>query len=529
MKNIIKETGLKNIMIVVFSSTMLSVTSYVLAFATSNYMTSPLNVEKIEKLGVSLIIVFFISLIFGYIYNYMADYVYEKMLTITIRHNARKMMNIKLENLTSLHTGYITDLIKKYSDIIVYCFFEMIETVLPIVIGILSFSYMTFKQSKILGIITLIIYVVAIVFRVKTKTYLKKYKKAYFKKSAEYRASIIDFISNIVTVNKLKVEKFAKNKIKSKQKETVDSVVTFTSRKAKVDIIFEILLVSVYFLVIGYAAYNTKNGVDALPLIMFYTVIQNTINTTIRKIGSLFEWLVEYESVKEEIMKILGDTDTRKNIKEFKEIIIKDGVFKYPEKNKNFIIPNFEMRKGDKISLMGESGQGKSTILNILFGVYDLNEGKFLVDGKNVMNRKFDAAFISQDVEVFDLSIRENLTLGENISDEEILKLFEEAGLMDWYKTLPNGLSECIGERGIKVSVGQKQRLNVIRGILKNKSLYLIDEPTSNLDKETEECITKMIEKHLKDKTYIIVTHRERLKEICTKHYVIRKNKLELE
>ena len=137
MKNIIKETGLKNIMFIVFSSTMLSVTSYVLAFATSNYMTSPLNVEKIEKLGVSLIIVFFISLIFGYIYNYMADYVYEKMLTITIMHNARKMMNIKLENLTSLHTGYITDLIKKYSDIIVYCFFEMIETVLPIVIGIL--------------------------------------------------------------------------------------------------------------------------------------------------------------------------------------------------------------------------------------------------------------------------------------------------------------------------------------------------------------------------------------------------------
>ena len=262
---------------------------------------------------------------------------------------------------------------------------------------------------------------------------------------------------------------------------------------------------------------------------MFYTVIQNTINTTIRKIGSLFEWLVEYESVKEEIMKILGDSDTRKNIKEFKEVIIKDGIFKYPEKNKKFVIPNFEMRKGDKISLMGESGQGKSTILNILFGVYDLNEGKFLVDGKNVMNRKFDAAFISQDVEVFDLSIRENLTLGENISDEEILKLFEEAGLMDWYKTLPNGLSECIGERGIKVSVGQKQRLNVIRGILKNKSLYLIDEPTSNLDKETEECITKMIEKHLKDKTYIIVTHRERLKEICTKHYIIKKNKLELE
>lgn len=92
-------------------------------------------------------------------------------------------------------------------------------------------------------------------------------------------------------------------------------------------------------------------------------------------------------------------------------------------------------------------------------------------------------------------------------------------GLMNWYKELPNGFETTVGEKGIKLSAGQKQRLNLIRGILIDKELYFFDEPTSNLDALSEEKITNMIEKYLKDKTYVIVTHRPKLKELCNKHY----------
>ena len=77
-----------------------------------------------------------------------------------------------------------------------------------------------------------------------------------------------------------------------------------------------------------------------------------------------------------------------------------------------------------------------------------------------------------------------------------------------------------VGERGIKLSAGQKQRLNLIRGILIDKELYFFDEPTSNLDSLSEEKITNMIEKYLREKTYVIVTHRSKLKELCNKHYI---------
>ena len=93
-------------------------------------------------------------------------------------------------------------------------------------------------------------------------------------------------------------------------------------------------------------------------------------------------------------------------------------------------------------------------------------------------------------------------------------------GLMNWYKELPNGLETIVGEKGIKLSVGQKQRLNLIRGILIDKELYFFDEPTSNLDIVSEEKIISMIKKYLNNKTYVIITHRPKIKELCNRHYV---------
>ena len=184
------------------------------------------------------------------------------------------------------------------------------------------------------------------------------------------------------------------------------------------------------------------------------------------------------------------------------------------------------MNKGDKISVMGESGQGKSTILNILSGFYELNSGEYLINNKPINNNRINPVFISQEVELFDLSIRDNLCLGKDISLKRIENLLEDAGLYHWYSGLPNGLDELVGEKGIKLSAGQKQRLNIIRGILIDADLYFFDEPTSNLDVESEEKIYKMIEKHLKNKSYIIVTHRENLKKLCGRHFVFENHEM---
>ena len=215
----------------------------------------------------------------------------------------------------------------------------------------------------------------------------------------------------------------------------------------------------------------------------------------------------------------MSNDNISKKVNKWNKLIVKDGEFSYKERSKKILLPSFEFEKGDKISIVGESGQGKTTILNVLSGIYPLNSGDIIIDDKKIDIPKLDVVYISQDVDLFDLSIRDNLTLGKNISDKKILELFEDAGLMEWYSNLENGLDEMVGEKGVKLSAGQRQRLNIIRGILIDKDVYFFDEPTSNLDKESEEKIVLMIDKYLKDKTYLIVTHRDSIKRLCNKHY----------
>jgi ABC-type glutathione transport system ATPase component len=108
----------------------------------------------------------------------------------------------------------------------------------------------------------------------------------------------------------------------------------------------------------------------------------------------------------------------------------------------------------------------------------------------------------------------------EEEHEHALLAMLDDAGLTEWYNNLENGLDEMIGEKGAKLSAGQRQRLNIIRGILIDKDVYFFDEPTSNLDSESEEKIVSMIDKYLHDKTYIVVTHRDSIKRLCNKHYV---------
>ena len=203
--------------------------------------------------------------------------------------------------------------------------------------------------------------------------------------------------------------------------------------------------------------------------------------------------------------------------------LLKDIEFKYHDESKTMIkIPSFSLDKKDKVSIVGESGQGKSTFLSLFCRYYNIDDKKYLVD-HSPTSKVPDVAYISQDSDLFDLTIKENLCLGKKIPDEVLNEYIKDAGLEDWINNLEKGLDTLVGEKGIKLSAGQKQRLNIIRGILLDKEIYILDEPTSNLDILSENKIYDMINKYLKDKTCIIVTHRPKLTEICNKHYYFQK------
>ena len=270
-------------------------------------------------------------------------------------------------------------------------------------------------------------------------------------------------------------------------------------------------------------------GENILSSLLFYATIFDLLRVELKDLTFLFIHFNKFQAATNQVEKIIGDEPENNLIKDWNTIQISNLEFQYSKDAKTTVqIPNFEIHCGEKISIVGKSGQGKSTFLNIFSRYIEVDSENYKVDGES-KSGNLDLAYISQEIDLFDLTVKENLCLGKDISDETLMKILAEAGLQNWVEKLENGLDTIVGERGLKLSVGQKQRLNLIRGILLDKDIYVLDEPTSNLDKETEKLIVDLIQKYLGNKTVVIVTHRDEIKKICQKHYVFEENRMRLQ
>ncbi|MBN9413003.1 MAG: ATP-binding cassette domain-containing protein [Candidatus Paracaedimonas acanthamoebae] len=201
---------------------------------------------------------------------------------------------------------------------------------------------------------------------------------------------------------------------------------------------------------------------------------------------------------------------------------IKQGIkydnvnFSYPSNPNKYILKDisFEIKKGQKIALVGPSGTGKSTLFKLLLRFYDPSVGNLYIDDKNIKNLDLHnyrnlISLVSQDPFVFSDTIWENVRFSKlDATFAEVSKACELAQATEFIELLPNKYQTFVGEKGVRLSGGQKQRIALARAILKNSQIILLDEATSSLDAESENLIQRAMEKFLKDKTAIIIAHR---------------------
>lgn len=222
----------------------------------------------------------------------------------------------------------------------------------------------------------------------------------------------------------------------------------------------------------------------------------------------VFEFLEETEMPDESNLAKKLDRESVKG-----EIVFKDVKFGY-DKNRT-IIKNFNamVKPGQKIAIVGPTGAGKTTLVNLLMKFYDIKDGDIIIDGvstKSLTRENIHDLFIMvlQDTWLFEGTIRDNLKFNkENVTDEEIMKVCKTVGVDHFIKTLPGGLDANVGDNDT-ISQGQKQLLTIARGMIENAPFLILDEATSNVDTRTEELVQKAMDKLTSGRTSFIIAHR---------------------
>ena len=237
-----------------------------------------------------------------------------------------------------------------------------------------------------------------------------------------------------------------------------------------------------------------------------------TVNITIQNSLAAAERVFNILDSKPDI----NDKPDAKEIESFSEEIRFDNVsFDYGEESvpvlKNV---SFSISKGSVVALVGASGAGKSTIADLIPRFYDTTSGYVKIDGEDIREIKLESlrrmmGIVSQEVILFNDTVKQNIAYGqEEIKDSNIISAAKAANAMEFIEELPNGFDTIIGERGVKISGGQKQRLSIARAIIKNPPLLILDEATSSLDTESEKLVQEAIEKLMKDRTVLVIAHR---------------------
>ena len=264
------------------------------------------------------------------------------------------------------------------------------------------------------------------------------------------------------------------------------------------------------------------SGAIAIGAIFLYWRLFNTMRMSTSNFLQTMSRLTDIKSSIGRMMSIFKDVPleyfgTEKLEKNWKKIELRNVDFDYKEKGEGARASlkdiNLTIKRGEKIGIVGQSGSGKSTLSKILMGLHKIDEGQISFDKqdfyslsqKEVTDNLF---LVLQETELFNATLRDNITMFQEMSEEKVAKAIESAQLQVVIDKLPEGLDTKVGEKGYKLSGGEKQRVGIARSLCSDAQILIFDEATSALDSKTEQTIQQSLEKSWQNKTVLVIAHR---------------------
>ncbi len=334
------------------------------------------------------------------------------------------------------------------------------------------------------------------------------------------KANISDFFTNIDSIKYFGKEELIKQRFSKLSENTRNAMFRHWGYHRYLDSGHSLILGIGTVFMIYFPLRSFLNGSLSIgSLVFIYSVYRNVLGHVFGFVYGIrnfyrasgdFQDLFRYAKIKNEI----------KDKKNAEKLRIKDGTiefrnvtFKYGKRGifKHF---NLKIDKNEKVALVGHSGSGKSTLVKLLYRFYDVDRGEILIDGRNIKefeqeSLRGELSVVPQECVLFDDSIYNNIAFSNpKASRKEILQAIKFSQLDSTIKDFPKKESTIVGERGVKLSGGEKQRVSIARAILANKKVLVLDEATSSLDSKTEHEIQKDLQKLMEGRTTIIIAHR---------------------
>ncbi len=374
--------------------------------------------------------------------------------------------------------------------------------------------------------LTIGMFVSAPILMITVKKYSKKLKKSGKERQETtgiLNSKLQETLSGIRVIRAFATEKQEIHnfkKISLELKKVVMKTVGYNAKSNSVSEALNYIMVAILLLFGGYRilrgrVFTTGDFITIMTSIgSMYTPIRrsaniyNSLSTNIPSIGRIFEIL--------DVVPEIADAPECVKFEEFRSDITFENVdFRYKD-NDEKILKNINLvaKKGETVALVGNSGGGKSTLVNLIPRFFDVDAGMITIDGINVKDYKIKSlrkkiGIVPQETFLFGGTVLENIKYGnQKASVEEVIEAAKKANAHEFIEKLEQGYETEIGERGVKLSGGQKQRISIARAILENPQILILDEATSALDNESEQLVQDALEKLMKGKTTFVIAHR---------------------
>lgn len=477
--------------------------------------------EALQEAGLFFLITFLSLATLFRIQDYAASTMYPKLRQDIRMHTFSHTLDHSHSYFSSHFAGSIAgkigDLPKGVTTIIEFIRWHLIATFWVSLIAIFWIGTISFWLALALAI-WLILHILTSIYFAKR---VEKLSDIHALDHNNLKGQIIDTITNISTVRLFaKKEKELKH-IQVYQDKEVQSNLNENFEMFRARLVFDVLLSLMYGMILFLLIQGWQRGLASPGDLAFVLFMIFNVMSIAWRLGMELPNLFSEIGTCHQALTLLNHPFDLTNKKNAKPLVVSKGEitfqnvsFSYLPNHPLFVDKNIAIHPAEKVGLVGFSGSGKSSFVNLILRLYDVKNGSIAIDGQSVADVTQESlrraiAFIPQDPLLFHRSLMENIRYGrEEATDEEVIDASKKAHCHEFILETERGYDSLVGERGIKLSGGQRQRIAIARALLKNAPILILDEATSSLDSFTEKIIQTNMKELMKGRTTIVIAHR---------------------